>query len=193
MIGFDVPSPASMYTAKRSELLTNYFAVSTSNWFALTMVVNWSAQNRHWGPARHQELVGIANVILNVGSCEWKTLCLSILPFPFFLQFLPANANCSKSKRIWQISGWSFSMLKARSLNYTRREKALRAYVSWQLPVPSVVELKECQRVTHISLRNLFTPFRTWQLKHIAILSFRSRRTATKHRKTHPSCLDDSD
>lgn len=39
------------------------------------MVVNWSAQNRHWGPARHQELVGIANVILNVGSCEWNGLC----------------------------------------------------------------------------------------------------------------------
>ena len=32
----------------------------------------------------------------------------------------PAIANCSKSKRIWQISGWSFRI------------------VSWQLPVPSI-------------------------------------------------------
>lgn len=114
MIGFDCPSPASMYTFGEYQ---NIISISIQSKFGL----RWSPfdvphrtgtidppEARNWS---------VLQMWFWMSGPSLKINLLSYLFTNFWAS--PAKANCSKSNLIWQMSGWIFSI------------------VSWQLPVPS--------------------------------------------------------
>lgn len=110
-------------------------------------------------------------------------------------QHLPANANCSKSKRIWQISGWSFRMLKARSLNYMPRRERESTQSLRELTASCSICCwikRTSESDTHFVTQLIHALSNVTPQEHFAIFSFQ-RYTRQSTGKTHPSCLDDSD